>query len=406
MTEEEITPNSDDLELVQRVLELTTYLEKNTISIDELKTEISNIKSNHQELDIELGKKFNEFKESFDAKLKTVEENSVTEIQALRQSLEDQKEYFTSEVKALTEVIGTQENHFNDKFSSQKEENEKTHTLFTTQDEKIVKLTEELKEGHTEFSNRLIETESSLKASVSGLGDLLRTQFETLTKNANSMENNIISLDNLTQSHTEAFNSVRESLQSFKEKLQEIISITKKDQQIHFENFSRMLESFNENIRTEITLTAQNLKESDIQILNEVSEHYTRKKVGEELQQSFASFSEELQLQTTRTREEMTQNIQNSMGEYESKIESQSQSIQTYKEELERIQSEIQAVIDRKVNEKYEAVFSLLSTVALHAEELSMLLKTAEIHLPKINPPIVDNKDEEAPTNQNLNENT
>jgi hypothetical protein len=70
------------------------------------------------------------------------------------------------------------------------------------------------------------------------------------------------------------------------------------------------------------------------------------------------------------------------MKEYEETIQAQSESIQKYKDELERIQSENQAIIDRKVNEKYEAVFSLLGTVAMRAEELIMLIKAAEIHIP------------------------
>ncbi len=71
------------------------------------------------------------------------------------------------------------------------------------------------------------------------------------------------------------------------------------------------------------------------------------------------------------------------MMEYEKTIENQTKSIQSYKDELDRIQKEIQDVIDRKVNEKYEAVFSLLATVTMHAEELMMLIKTAEIILPR-----------------------
>ena len=357
-----------------------------------------------QDLDINLGKKLNEFNDDLISKMKDDHDKLYVENEKLKELLETQRDYFTSEIKALTEVIEAQENHFNEKTSSQKEVQENLLTSFKEQGETIENLSRDLKEGFSETNKNLEQSESSLKSSVSALGELVRTQFETVTKSTNSLDASVDSLNSITQAHTEAFTSVRESLLSFKEKLQEIISMSKKDQQFHFENFSRMLESFNENIRTEITLTTQNLKESDIQILNEVSEHYTRKKVGDDLQQAFTSFTEELQQQTSRTREEMTQNLQDSMKEYETIVESQSKSIQTYKEELETIQSEIQAVIDRKVNEKYEAVFSLLSTVALHAEELSMLIKTAEILLPKDISSITKNDIGKNPDKQNLDE--
>ena len=151
----------------------------------------------------------------------------------------------------------------------------------------------------------------------------------------------------------------------------------------------------NENIHTELTLTAQNLRESDIQILNEVSEHYARKKASDELKQSISNLSEELKAQNTRTREDLTHSLQNSIKEYETMIEDQSHAIQDYKTEMDRIQAEIQAIIDRKVNEKYEAVFSLLATVTMRAEELIMLIRTAEIHVPSGIKPISLEKNEE-----------
>jgi hypothetical protein len=373
----------EDLELAQRILELTTYLQKNSEIIENLNSKVLKLESKSQDLDIELGKKMNEFKDNFNSEISQIQEDFSSKIQSHKDTMDSQENNFSSEIKTLTEVIETQENHFNDKISSQTQHQENLKASLTDHDEKIEQLSVKMTEGFSETANQLKKSESNLKSSLSALGELVRTQFETVTTSTTTLETSVESLNNLTQIHTEAFSNVRESLLSFKEKLQEIISLSKKDQQSHFENFSRMLESFNENIRTEITLTTQNLKESDIQILNEVSEHYTRKKVGDDLQKAFTSFSEEIQTQTSRSREDLTLNLQNSMKEYEKIIETQSKSIQTYKEELERVQSEIQAVIDRKVNEKYEAVFSLLSTVALHAEELSMLIKTAEIYLPK-----------------------
>jgi hypothetical protein len=190
-------------------------------------------------------------------------------------------------------------------------------------------------------------------------------------------------LNQTTNSHTSELEALREGLKDCKNTLQDLISISKKDQKTHFENFSRMMESFNENIRTEIALSMQTLKESDIKILDKVSEDYMRKKAGEEMQKTVTNFYEEIQSQTTKTKEDLTESVQTSMQEYEKIIEAQSTSMTNYKEELERIQGEIQDIIDRKVNEKYEAVFSLLATVTMHAEELMMLVKTAEIHLPQ-----------------------
>ncbi|MFX1538598.1 MAG: hypothetical protein ACFFDI_30795, partial [Promethearchaeota archaeon] len=55
---------------------------------------------------------------------------------------------------------------------------------------------------------------------------------------------------------------------------------------------------------------------------------------------------------------------------------------------------------DRKVNEKYEVVFSLLSKVAVQAEELALLIKTSEIHIPS---PLLQ-KDQTSADNSNANQ--
>ncbi|MHA1236140.1 MAG: hypothetical protein ACTSQ9_00590, partial [Candidatus Hodarchaeales archaeon] len=241
----------------------------------------------------------------------------------------------------------------------------------------------ELDDQIKDLNQKIQDQGKSLTEEISALTDQMQSQAKNVSNLLDMLGEGMEQLDQVTQVHTDSLNEVRSSIQNFKDKLQEIVSLSKKDQQTHFENFSRILESFNENIRTELTLTTQNLKESDINILNEVSEHYTRKKVGEDLQESFSNLSEQLQIQTTKNREDLTHNLQKSVKEYEVLIDEQSENIQSYKDELERIQREIQAVIDRKVNEKYEAVFSLLATVALHTEELMILIKTAEIQIPK-----------------------
>ncbi|MHA2304695.1 MAG: hypothetical protein ACXACU_04820, partial [Candidatus Hodarchaeales archaeon] len=148
------------------------------------------------------------------------------------------------------------------------------------------------------------------------------------------------------------------------------------------ENFTRIIESYNENIRTEIALTAQSLKESDTQILDETSASFMPKKRGEELEKTIRNFSEELRIEANKTRDELVQGLKESVDEYDKTMEQQNIRIQNYQNELRKFQEEIQAVIDRKVNEKYEVVFSLLAKVAVQAEELALLIKTSEIHIP------------------------
>ena len=372
MSEENFEDAQEDLQLAEKILELTKFIQGFSTKLESLSTNVEKLEKKFQDFDIELGTKFSEIDENYttfqESQSKQEEEihelkdsitNNSIQIDLNKQEIEKNSTDFAESVentsKGLSESIESVEQEFK----------------------------AELDERNKDLNQKIQDQEKSLTDEISALSDQMQSQAKNVSNVLDMLGTGMEQLDQVTQAHTNSLNEVRDSIQNFKDKLQEIVSLSKKDQQTHFENFSRILESFNENIRTELTLTTQNLKESDIDILNEVAEHYTRKKVGVDLQESFSTLSEQIQIQTAKTRDDLTHNMQKSVKEYEILIDKQSEDIQNYKNELERIQREIQAVIDRKVNEKYEAVFSLLATVALHTEELMILIKTAEIQIPK-----------------------
>ncbi|MHA2167515.1 MAG: hypothetical protein ACXAAT_16820 [Candidatus Hodarchaeales archaeon] len=367
MSEENFEDTTEDLKLAEKILELTTYIQGISTKLESLSKTVENLEKKSQDFDLKLGKKFGKIDERFTTSQESQSKQG-EEIQELKNSISDNSEKLDLNMQEI-ENISTE----------LKTSNELSESLELAQQE----FKTDLDEQNKNLNQNIQDQEKKLAEDISALSEQLQSQTKNVTNLLDILGTGMEQLGEVTKEHTDSLNEIRDTIQNFKDKLKEIISLSKKDQQTHFENFSRILESFNENIRTELTLTTQNLKESDIDILNEVSEHYTRKKVGEELQESFSNLSKQLQTQTTKTTEDLTHNLQKSVKEYEVLIEEQSENIQNYKEELGRIQREIQAVIDRKVNEKYEAVFSLLASVALHTEELMMLIKTAEIQIPK-----------------------
>ncbi len=372
MSEDNFEEITDDLQLAEKILELTTFIQSISTKLDSLETKIEKIDKKFQDFDLQAGKKFSELHEKYESsqEKQSMQEEETQEVKNSILDYSVQIDLIKQEIEEKsTEIAQSVENTAK----------ELSESIDSVQQE----LKTESEDQNKDLNQKIQDQGKSLSDEISALSDQQQSQAINVTNLLDILGEGMEQLDQVTQAHTVSLNEVRNSIQDFKDKLQEIISLSKKDQQTHFENFSRILESFNENIRTELTLTTQNLKESDIRILNEVSEHYTRKKVGEDLQESFSNLSEQLQIQTTKTKEDLTHNLQKSVKEYEILIDEQSENIQGYKDELERIQREIQAVIDRKVNEKYEAVFSLLATVALHTEELMILIKTAEIQIPK-----------------------
>jgi methyl-accepting chemotaxis protein len=383
MSEENFEDTTEDLKLAEKILELTTYIQGISTKLESLSKTVEKLEKKFQDFDLQLGKKFSKIDERFTTS-QDFQSKQGEEIQELKNSISDNSEKLDLNMQEI-ENISTELSQEIEKSSTEltqsveKKSNELSESIGLVQQEFKI----DLEEQNKNLNQNIQDQERKLAEDISTLSEQLQLKTKNVTNVLDILGTGMEQLGEVTKEHTDSLNEIRDSIQNFKDKLQEIVSLSKKDQQAHFENFSHILESFNENIRTELTLTTQNLKESDIDILNEVSEHYTRKKVGEELQESFSNLSKQLQTQTTKTTEDLTHNLQKSVKGYEILIEEQSENIQNYKEELGRIQGEIQAVIDRKVNEKYEAVFSLLATVALHTEELMMLIKTAEIQIPK-----------------------
>jgi len=106
------------------------------------------------------------------------------------------------------------------------------------------------------------------------------------------------------------------------------------------------------------------------------------RKIGEDLKQNITDLTSELEEEAQKTRDDLIQGLEKNVQEYETTMKAQTESIKSYQRELGDFQDEILSIIDRKVNEKFEVVFSLLSNVAVLAEELALLMKTSEIQIP------------------------
>ncbi|MFX0085419.1 MAG: hypothetical protein ACFFAU_07070 [Candidatus Hodarchaeota archaeon] len=421
MTQE--PPSADvDLQLEQRLIEITKIIEQNSIKIKEIlkeqeqdKNKIEEWNSKLQEREMNLEDRFNDIKQNltnFNERIggfiqKT--NNNNEEIRQRIQELLTNQSKVNEELKSMIQEQQTNQNQVNEELKSmiqeqktnQSQVNEEIKTLIQNKQENQAQINnqhkieidarvteenffsniDELKGNFDKKSISLEQTLSQLDNRFNEHSNMTQNHFTSIAKTIEMLGEGLENLDKFGGIQETQLEELRESFNQFKQKLKEVISLSKEDQRSHFENFSRIIESYNENIRTEIALTAQSLKESDTKILDEASTSFMARKKGEELEKMLTNFIEELKSEATKTREELVQGLKESVEEYEKTMELQNTRIQNYQNEFKDFQSEIQAVIDRKVNEKYEVVFSLLSKVAIQTEELALLLKTSEIQI-------------------------
>ncbi|UCG02091.1 MAG: hypothetical protein JSW11_21170 [Candidatus Heimdallarchaeota archaeon] len=392
-----------DLQLAQRIIELTKVVEENKVMIEKLASNLEHGNSTIEECekqlqdwDLKLGTSFEEIRnqisaldeklEQQDQNVKNENQKFVTQVTELEEKLNHQIQNidtkFDEVSSQFTEIQEVQNKH-DETISSQQNtlEEQKTEIQDRVREEQFKNTFDEAVKDLNEKISSLNQNQESLQSEIENYIEKTQEQFESLAKTIELVADGLSQLEDQNKNHSLILEEQRNSLRQFKQKLKDLISLSKEDQKTHFENFSRIIESYNENIRTELTIAAQSLKESDTQILDEVSASFMPKKVGKELQKTIADLASELKMETQKTRDDLVQGLQENVQEYEKTMEGQNTSIKNYQKQLEEFQDEILAIIDRKVNEKYEVVFSLLSKVAVQAEELALLIKTSEIHI-------------------------
>ncbi|NHJ00895.1 MAG: hypothetical protein EAX86_02080 [Candidatus Heimdallarchaeota archaeon] len=371
--------DSEDLELAKRLLDITKFLEENNEQITDLKKIIDNIEVRFEEDNLALGN----WKEELNHKIETLENQN-----------EETSRLSTKIQERISELNKNLENNVSEIKSSQNklegEIKEDLSHLETIQEDLKTNFSTEIKESRelilNAFTDEQGKTNSAFDSVNSKISDhiaLSQNQFDALKNSMEILGEGLEQLGRLGDNHADSLDEHRDNLSNLKQQFNEIISVIKRDQETHFENFSRIIESYNESIRTELGLTAQSLKESDTKILDEISVNFMPKKVGEKLENMITELTEELKTEAKQSREELVKGLQETVKEYEKIMDEQNIRIKNHQRELERFHDEIQAIIDRKVNEKYEIVYSLLAKVITRSEELSLLIKTAEVHIPK-----------------------
>ncbi|MFX1282449.1 MAG: hypothetical protein ACFFB5_02295 [Promethearchaeota archaeon] len=425
MTQNSNPQDEIDLQLAQGIIDLTKVVEQNKAMIEKITTDLEQASSKIEEWekklqdwDLNLGTRFDETENQFsrlegkfEQQISNIEQN-LEEVSTQFGNLEEKLEQQTSAIEQKFEEVSTQFGNLEEKLEQQtsaiEQKFEEISTQFTeiekiqsNQKNLILSQQQALKEQDTEIQHRIQKEE--FNTTIEGINERIsnlnqdqettqselkdhaeKTQerFDTLAKTIELVGDGLEQLEKHKENHATLLEELRVSLSQFKHKLKELISLAKEDQKALFDNFSRIVESYNENIRTELTIMAQSLKESDTQILDEVSASFTPKKIGKELQQTIADLANELRTEAQKTRDDLVEGLQKNVQEYETIMEEQNTSIKNYQQQLEGFQDEILAIIDRKVNEKYEVVFSLLSKVAVQAEEIALLIKTSEIQIP------------------------
>ncbi|MHA1945304.1 MAG: hypothetical protein ACXAC6_04105 [Candidatus Hodarchaeales archaeon] len=221
-------------------------------------------------------------------------------------------------------------------------------------------------EVSTEFTPNMEERINTEIASLSQSQMDLQTKINTLTQALDMLGNGMEELNKFIQQQEATKKVVSEKEENgedwSKQTTNEVISSIKNEQKDLFDRFSDIVSEFNANFHEELSNTISKLQDSHDRILAEIGDHYMPKTIGHELQQLLNEFSDEFTFETQNLRVQIA-------------------NIKYYQRELQQFKQEIQTMIDHKINERFNPISRLLSSVTTKTEEISLYLKNSEIQI-------------------------
>ncbi len=168
----------------------------------------------------------------------------------------------------------------------------------------------------------------------------------------------------------------------YRNMVRELVDEIKIDQKLLFENFSKIIDDYRSDFRREMTDTVKEFQASHDRILNDVIANYVPRNAGDELRQSIDILSNEFKYELDKLRVKF-------------------EAVDQYKDSQSQLRQDITSIIDRAVNERFNAISILLATITSKTEKIFRLFKASEIQTSPSSNEIVKTENKLAPDEQN-----
>ncbi|MHA1975327.1 MAG: hypothetical protein ACW98I_00370 [Candidatus Hodarchaeales archaeon] len=337
--------NQENTKKTDQIQELKDIIQKNSKMIEEMKTNLKQLSDQNQASPIELG-------------------------------IDDQ-----SVVKRFKDIERQIINLESELTKNKTEKSLETHnfgrvTSAIQQGETIEPLKDPLTLLEDRFNEKLellnqaqVTTRSQLKTLNDAL-DMLGTGVEELHR---IIEKQRTSSDQQSQEISE---------NQYRSLLRDLVNDVKVDQKSLFKDFNLIVDNYRTDFRREMTDTAKNLQDSHDRVLNEVIANYMPRNAGNELRQTLDVLSNE---------------FKNELD----KIRMRFENVDHYKKEQSQLKQEINSLIDRRVNERFNAVSILLATITSKTEKIILQLKSSKSHSSLPSEENVEGEKQPSPSDQN-----
>ncbi len=372
--------------LEDKITQVSTQLkdrEEETKKIESLLSKFDDRFEDHETKLSEILSKITTFEEQFTKNKYVIEEkasaiaNQSTALNEFKISVDERLATLQSQVNDQNEEAMELIQNLMAAFKQLTEKVDKLRSELTTRlDEEFGTITERVDELHGQQIKNREELENSIEVNVSGIGTLKAAsqQFYKILENYGTT----------LQSHADILNQIRQDLPKY-------TNMLKNEQAEQMQYFQRILTGLEESIRSEVIVIGKSSRQMLEEWRNESEDLFFQKDDAQQIFTRVDALDKEIRQKADEIRAEMVKGLSEGMADFRDLLNQAIETMSQYKEDYKVFRDETQALIERRVNEKFDFVFDVLSKTVNKAEELkTMVLQLQLPPVPSPSVPVID----------------
>ena len=355
--DQEISKTNTNIET--QIQQTKDYFQADIAKVDEL------IKQTNSDLDSNI-KRHDESNQIFQENIETVNGQLKNLKDEFNNSLEMVKQELSLEITTKDEYHSKRAERRDLEFNEFKDENKQNFESIKSNNDILKK---EITENFLKVDNKLDLHQSETK-----------DQFNIANSQIENSQNQVEKLFSVIEEHAHTLEDLVELLSQLRKNYEQTMIEVKEDNKSLMAAFQKILTGTTESLRNEIIIISKEVRTTLDEYSSEGEKKFTIKSDFKQLQSQFKQLENDLRNLFINVRKQLKESLEESVNSFNSAIKESIDSVDIYRVELERYKDEIESMVERKVNEKYEFSTEILGNLVTKAEHLSYLIKESQIN--------------------------
>ncbi|MFX1252133.1 MAG: hypothetical protein ACFFCZ_11055 [Promethearchaeota archaeon] len=252
---------------------------------------------------------------------------------------------------------------------------EKRNTEFQDRKNEIDNINNELFQFANVLKESIVDTNKVLQTTKEGLQGQITTvheRTEVLNKGVQNLQETTAGFSEVIDSQSQSYNSLHDELKALEAQVE--------DRQTELlQSTQRIVQGIAGDLRTEIILANKTAREMLEEYRKEIQGSYYSITEGQRQEEEIRGLEKEFIAKAERIRDDLTNSLKKNLDTIEKRTQKSIETVRTYKAELDDYKDDITVFIERRVAEKMDWIYDILSRTAQKTEELKHAIRNVQI---------------------------